>query len=198
MGFLKRLLKPKEEKIHYERDEEGKILQVARTSSNGFAPKPKHESDELIRQYKEKRRQTNPSIWDQYKQRRTEEKQVFQKAYQRQKTKSIETRAKRLAQERYNPKPQPIFTYTAPYGGHKTRVAPPSRTNANPFGSLFDTGLSSTPRQTKPRTTQKNTKYVIKGGKAYPLAGTTKKTKKKTSRSSNKGYDMMDNWGFFK
>ena len=69
---------------------------------------------------------------------------------------------------------------------------PPSRSNANPFGSMFDTGL---PRQSKPKKTSSKTKYTIISGKAYPIAGTgaKKKTKKRTIKKGSFGFDPFNN-----
>jgi len=75
-------------------------------------------------------------------------------------------------------------------------ASPPNystRNNYNPFGSMFDTGL------TKPKTkSNSKTKYKVIGGKAYPIAGTGKKKTKKKQSSGFGGWDMMDNYGFFK
>ena len=64
--------------------------------------------------------------------------------------------------------------------------------NYNPFGSMFDKGVDDVPKQ--------KTRYIIKGGKAYPVAGSgKKKTKKKKSSSGfDLDFDMFDNWGLFK
>lgn len=61
--------------------------------------------------------------------------------------------------------------------------------NYNPFGSLFDSGIDDIPKQ--------KTKYIIKGGKAYPVAGSNKKKKKKDSFGLPE-FDIVDNWGLFK
>jgi len=175
----------KKSSTHFERDEKGKVVNVTHSGD-----KPR-EGDRLIKQYQEEKRKQTPSRWDQWKAKRAQEKQVYQKTYEKQKTRAIEARAKRIANERYNPKPgsrQPMFTWSA---------APPSSSNANPFGSLFDFGVSAAP---KPKSVKKSQKYVIRGGKAYPIAGTNSNKKKTSSKkkSSSGGYDMMDNWGFFK
>lgn len=70
----------------------------------------------------------------------------------------------------------------------------PSYNNYNPFGSTFDTGMKP---MKKPKSKNKN--YIIRGGKAYPIAGTGKKKHKKKSKSKH-GRDAfsMDygSWGW--
>jgi hypothetical protein len=69
----------------------------------------------------------------------------------------------------------------------------PLNNNYNPFGSLFDSGIDDVPKQ--------KTKYIIRGGKAYPVAGSKKKKKGKKKQSSGFGlpkFDLTDNWGLFK
>lgn len=66
------------------------------------------------------------------------------------------------------------------------------RNNYNPFGSLFDTGLQ------KPKTVRRSkTKYIIRGGVAYPVVK-RKRTRSSTSRKrvNSFGFDPIDNWGF--
>jgi len=75
------------------------------------------------------------------------------------------------------------------------------RNNFNPFGSLFDSGLGKPPSRPKHKKSGGGTKYVIRGGKAYPVVGGKGKKKKSKKRVSNvgmPGFDMMDNWGFMK
>lgn len=72
----------------------------------------------------------------------------------------------------------------------QSRGRSPIDNNFNPFGSLFDTGIDDVPKQ--------KTKYIIKGGKAYPVAGTGKKKKKKSTSFELPDFDLTDNWGLFK
>jgi hypothetical protein len=64
--------------------------------------------------------------------------------------------------------------------------------NANPFGSIFDSGIDDTPKV--------KTKYIIRGGKAYPIAGSGKKKKGKKKQSGFElpDFDLTDNWNLFK
>ena len=71
------------------------------------------------------------------------------------------------------------------------------KNNANPFGNMFDTGMTAPKR----KTSKSRTKYTAIGGKAYPIAGTSKKKKKKKKKSSTRtssGFDIFDNSRFFK
>lgn len=94
---------------------------------------------------------------------------------------------------------QPIGGYQSKPVQRKSyspRRSSPIYNNYNPFGSTFDTGVKP---MSRPKT-QSRTKYKVIGGKAYPIAGSKKKTKRKTSKrkTSMGGFDMMDSYGFFK
>jgi len=86
--------------------------------------------------------------------------------------------------------------YNRRQGGRRRPAAPLAsysfRNNYNPFGSMFDTGMTR-PKKSK-------TKYANIGGKAYPIASTMKKKKKKkkSSTRTSSGFDMFDNSGFFR
>lgn len=74
-----------------------------------------------------------------------------------------------------------------------------TRNNANPFGSLFDTGMDR-PKASHKTSKKQSKKYAVVGGKAYPIAGRKKSGKKKKGKISS-GYgdwDMLDNHGFMK
>jgi len=60
------------------------------------------------------------------------------------------------------------------------RTRNPMRGNANPFGATFDRGM--TPMK-KPKSKGKK-KYILRGGVAYPIAGTGKKKHKKRKQKS--------------
>lgn len=82
-----------------------------------------------------------------------------------------------------------------PLYGKPHNVKKPSRSNANPFSSVFDTGMS----YPKKKSSKPKTQYVIVGGKAYPKGKTkTSKAKKRKTRRSNDpfDFDMFDNWRF--
>ena len=75
------------------------------------------------------------------------------------------------------------------------RRSSPTYRNYNPIGSMFDTGLK--PMRTR-QTAKSRAKYTVIGGKAYPIAGSKKKSKRKSARrKTSSGFDM-DSWGFFK
>ena len=93
---------------------------------------------------------------------------------------------------KYNRTRNPIGGFGRPYS---------TQGNYNPFGGMFDTGLK--PMQ-KPKPRKKGggkTKFVIRDGKAYPVVGTGKKSRKnKRKKQSQKkktgggslGWDMGD------
>jgi len=67
---------------------------------------------------------------------------------------------------------------------------PPSSRNVNSFGTLFDTGIPK-PREKK----KSSTKYAIVGGKAYQIAGSgKKKSKKKKRHTKPEFYDPFKSW----
>ena len=65
------------------------------------------------------------------------------------------------------------------------------RNDFNPFGNMFDSGVTPM-RRSKSRKSKSKAKYVVVGGKAYPKAGSGKKRKKKQSRKRNDpfGFDI--------
>jgi hypothetical protein len=68
--------------------------------------------------------------------------------------------------------------------------------NFNPWGSTFDRGMvpMKKPRSSKPKV--KGRKYVIRGGKAYPIAGTGKKKKHKKTRKPRDAFSFdFGSWG---
>lgn len=155
----------KESKTHFIRDEAGKVQYVTREGD-----KPREDKKPLFRDrspvYRKLEQQhykTHPKESPQYK--------------RQQKVQRVTKVAKRIDHAVVN------YNRRQPYK---------IQNNYNPFGTMFDTGMTR-PKTKKPRT---QTKYHISGEKAYPIAGTTKtKTKKrKTKRSS--GYDPFNSsWG---
>ena len=71
------------------------------------------------------------------------------------------------------------------------RRSSPSFNNYNPFGTTFDRGV-------KPmkKSSSKGTKYVIRGGKAYPVVGTGKKARKHKRKKKSKRKDDVFSWDF--
>lgn len=150
----------KKEKTHFERDPEGRVIQVTRNGQDVDVQELKMKTGRQLEQeyYKvrpEKRHPTLRKIGD-----------------------GMERLDKRIVQ--YNRRtnimnPQRISS-RSPYTKHSTKD------NYNPFGTLFDTGMPKS-KQKKPS----GAKYAVVGGKAYPIASmmkSKKKTKKKTSRKS--------------
>jgi len=71
-----------------------------------------------------------------------------------------------------------------------------TQNNYNPFGNMFDMGMNY-PR--KPRKKQSSkTKYKVIGDKAYPIAGTGKKKKRKSKHQSSRDWDPFGAWGGYK
>lgn len=144
----------KKETTHFERDEEGRVVQVTRNGQEVDPQELKMKSTEqLEREYyvkhPERRHPTLTKIGHGMA-------KVDKRIVEYNRTRNI----------MYSK--QPIQ-----HGGYS------SRNNYNPFGSLFDTGITGMPRKKKKPKTQ----YKVIGGKAYPIASTMpkKKTKKKKS-----------------
>jgi len=86
---------------------------------------------------------------------------------------------------------QKIVRYNRKYNPHR------SGGNFNPWGSTFDKGMqpmnvgfgSRIKSKSKPKS--KKTKYAVVGGKAYPIAGTSGKRKKKTKKAKSKRFDAF-------
>ena len=163
----------KEEKVHFVRDDEGRVVEVQRSGNTSRTPV----SDALMRQARNEKK-------EQRRKEREEYRQAYKESYRKAKLERLRKQGASAGRTTLSDR---INKFTGPPIRSSYKV----RNNYNPFGSMFDTGMDYTPRYKKP-----STKYKIVGGKAYPLGSTTKKKKKKT-RSSG-GYDMFDNWGFMK
>ena len=70
-----------------------------------------------------------------------------------------------------------------------------TRNNYNPFGDLFDTGMTPMRRPKTKKKTSK-TQYAIVGGKAYPIAGTGRKKKKNTKKKKKTVRQFNDPFDF--
>jgi len=165
----------KKENIHFERNEAGEVVNVERTGDTGRRSRTPI-SDELMKQSPKAQRKL------QRIEQRKLEKQAYRKAYNEARIKSAKQRGKQQGSMTIGQR----FDRAA----SQIRIQPyTTRNNYNPWGSMFDRGMSK-PKATKP-------KYHVVGGKAYPIAGSKKKSKKNTNTGIG-SFDMMDNWGFMK
>ena len=124
---------------------------------------------------------------------------------------------KKMEQQYYQKHPEETKRYKAKKAGGKLLAG---------IDRMADNYVKNTKKQTKKSSSSKSTRYVIRGGKAYPIARQTK-SKKKTRRSNpyssydftnnfnpigdmfdtgirapkkkkkNRGFDPFDNWGFY-
>lgn len=179
MGLFK-----KEETTHFERDAGGRVVKVIK---NGEELDPRYKSSEqLEREYRE----SHPTRWQSYKQRREKEREIYKKHYAEAREKRIIRQAKQAGSI------TPVQRIEKLSRG--LSFNPPSKFNANPFGSLFDTGMSR-PRASKKTPKSQRKKYTVVKGKAYPIVGTGKKKKKRSgskTKTSVGGFDLFDNHGF--
>jgi len=186
MGLLKRIFRGKEEHVHFERDSSGRVTNVQRSgdvetyhtgSGETFTRGATPVSDRLMAQ-----RPRKPSI--------------------RRKAVDVAQRIDRGI-VKYNRTGNPMRGNYNPIGNRfdsgmnrpsAKRYSP--RNNYNPFGSMFDTGMNVRKPSSKKKTTGR---YAIVGGKAYPIVGGKKKSKPKKKQGSGfGGFDLTDNYGFFK
>ena len=179
MGFWK-----KESKTSFVRNEAGKVVEVKRS---GDQPRSSGTpvSDALMKQHYEKHPEQRPG---------TKAKKRIGGIVT-----SFDNYAKNYAKNHQPPKSRAKQHSSSVKSG---KAKPPLGMysfsgNSNPFGDMFDSGMSSSPRQK--RKTQSSKKYAIVKGKAYPIAGSGKKKKKtgsKTGGKRRKKYDPNDPFSF--
>lgn len=163
----------KKETTHFERDEEGKVIQVTRNGQEVDTQELKMKtSEQLEREYYSKHpEKRHPTL-----------KKIGAGVSKLDKRIVDYNRRSNIANPQRTGRSRPTFN-------------PPSNRNANPFGSMFDTGMQR-PRKKKKKP---KTQYKVIGGKAYPIAGTGKhKTKKKATkkRKQSFGYDPFAGLGW--
>ena len=189
----------KEEKVHVVRDPDtGDVVRLER--SGDVEKKPRYESVDVDGEtYTRGGTPISDKLQEQYYRKHPKEK----KSGMREKFVSA---AKRIDRGivKYNRSRNPMRGNYNPFGsmfdsgmGRRSASSYSTRNNYNPFGSMFDSGMTSR-RKPKSRSGS-STKYVIRGGKAYPIAGSKKKKKSSKRKSSGfGGLNMTDNWGFMK
>jgi len=160
----------KKERVHFERDEAGKVVRVIR---NGVEEEPGQRSTEQLEREYYREHPTRGMV---RKQRRLEEKEAYQRAYQEARVKRMTKEGRRMGGMTWGDRLDRFSQGFSVPSGRRYKTSG----NYNPFGSLFDTGMTGMRRSRKPRGGGSKTKYVVKGGKAYPVAGTGKKKKKKS------------------
>ena len=164
------LFSKKKETTHFKRDEEGRVTQVTHNGQHVDPSELKMKTgrqleQEYYRKHPEKRHPTLRKIGA-----------GMERLDNRTRNIMAPQRTKQTRQAR------PVSGFV---------FSPPSRSNANPFGSMFDSGL---PKQRKPKKKTSKTKYTIISGKAYPIAGIgqRKTKKKKSTRHRQKLNDPFD------
>jgi len=168
----------KESKTHFVRNTEtGKVIDVYRSGDEPRESRSKTPvSNALMKQYYEKHPEERPSA--------KAKKRIGKVAA------SIDSYAQRYAKSHQGARQPPTRRSSGspqlPLGAYSFR------NNFNPIGSTFDRGR---PKQS--RKPQASKKYAIVGGKAYPIAGTSKKKKKKTkSGGKRRKYNPNDPFDF--
>ena len=167
----------KESKTHFERDEEGRVVNVSRTGDveretkeeawhKPTRPERQYER-EMVQEYRKKKPSRLSTMFQEGKTRRINERTIYKQTYAKAREAQVRAKAKQRAKQDVM-QPFGRFTGTSS-GGYSTRK------NYNPFGSVFDTGMKP---MSMPKTTHK---------------------KKTTARKKTPfGFDLTDNWGFMK
>ena len=166
----------KESKTHFVRDEAGKVIEV---QSSGDKPRNGifRDRSPVYHKLEKEHYEAHPKESPRYK--------------RQQRIERIGKAAKRIdkAVVGYNRNRNIMRPGTKQYSSYSPR------NNYNPIGGMFDMGMS---RPSRPRKKTSKTKYAVVGGRAYPIAGTGKKSKKKTKRKSTKSYDPFNAFGGYK
>lgn len=168
----------KKEKTHFERDPEGRVIQVTRNGKDVDKQELKMKTGRQLEQeyYKAHPEKRHPTL----RKIGAGMERLDKRIVDYNKTSNI------MSSQRSMRRPVQRSVVKKPYS---------TRDNYNPFGTLFDTGMPK-PKQKKPSS---RAKYAVVGGKAYPIAGTgTKKTtKKKSTKRKQRFDDPFDNMGWF-
>ena len=169
----------KKTRTHFERDEAGNVTSMTR---NGEPYDPRMKTSE---QLEREHRTTHPTRWDKYRERRTREREAYREGWEEARMKRITQGGRRAGSTTITDRLDNFSKgFSMPRSsGYSTR------NNYNPFGSVFDTGVKPMKRSKSKSSTKK---YVIRGGKAYPIAG-SKKTKSK-KHSKKRSDDPFNNW----
>ena len=164
MGLLDKYRK--ESTTHFERDESGRVVNVERTE-----PEPRRSifnresktpvSDALLGQDREKRKAERKIV--------RQEQRVKQKKLSDLRRKEYETGLQLGAMKAM--RKRGFDAGMRKYSGYSTQ------NNYNPFGTMFDTGMT-TPKKRK--------------------TSTKKKTTRKKTKPVSYGYDIFDNWGLMR
>lgn len=162
----------KRERIHFERDEEGRAVMTREVEPRGIAAVKETFRRPVDRRELTYEEQFPKEIQPEFVRKRRAEKLIST-------SKKVDAWIGRNI--------QPIGGYPAK-GRMGRRYS--TKNNLNPFGQLFDTGVTPMRKPQQPS-------YAIVGGKAYPIAKKKKKKKKSTRRRAGSDYDMFDNWGFW-
>lgn len=163
MGWLR-----KESSTHFERDESGRVVSVERSGDKPSSGLFRRESrtpvsDKLLSRVREEKKQAKSEA----RARIREKNRVYREEYEKARHQAKVKRMRRGGGRAGGTSPWDRLSKVSSMSGYSTR------SNFNPFGSMFDTGLG------------------------YKKPSVKKKGKKKKSMGFG-GFDMMDNWGFMK
>ena len=179
MGILDRFRKT--ENVHFERNNDGKVVNTTRTYEGRGSRTPV--SDSLLKQHQQER-QAKRQIYQ----------QAYQDAYQKARVKRETERGRRAGSTTWDDR---LNNFTHHPTRRQSYTSYKTQDNYNPFGSMFDTGISYGKPPSRKKSSSK-TKYKVIGGKAYPIAGTVKKHKSKKRSNSKKNYDPFNAFGGYK
>jgi len=128
------------------------------------------------------------SAYGDYKKKKKKEKEIYKESFMRARERALKRKG---FQEGTASVMKPPLAMQA-FG--------PGSNNFNPFGSMFDTGMSR-PRAKKSTAKKQKQKYAVVGGKAYPIVQPSggmkrKKSSKKRSTGGFGNWDPIDNSGW--
>jgi len=167
MGLFK-----KKEKTHFERDEEGRVVQVTRNGQDVDMEETKMKSAKQLEQeyYKKHPEKHYPTVKKIGRGMQSLDKKIVD--YNK-RSNIMNPQRSRISSQRYIPR------------GRKG--------DYNPFGNLFDMGMSPMSRSRVQQKKKKSDKqYAIIKGKAYPIASTIKSKKSKSKKRKYKLNDPFD------
>lgn len=184
----------KETKTEFKRDETGRVVDVKQKETQPKLRRKVHHEDLNGETYTRGAAPVYDKLKKQYYEKHPEQRPSAK--LKRAGTKLASIAGQMADNYQTNVKHARRASVKAKRGGRPTRYS--TQNNYNPFGTMFDTGLEPYPQAKKrAKTSGRKTEYVIKAGKAYPIAKPSQK-KKTTKKKSFGTVDILDTHGFFR
>ena len=183
----------KKEKTHFERDEEGRVVEVlhdgVKESTSGYESVREHDgSIRTVQVYRDPEYRKAKSV-----------RQLEQEFPEKFHPKKSHPTWKKIGRG-FAALDKKIVAYNRrsnmmnPYATQRKR-SPPMYGFGNMPTITYGLGSFGTPRSSTKKPSTKSTKYTIVNNKAYPIVTSSSKKKKKSSKKSSSSYSLTDNWG---